>query len=58
MPPADDNQFWREAVKLHANLVSLRTALLAMHAKVEYEALILRLEKARKSDQGGRKLTP
>jgi hypothetical protein len=58
MPPADRDKNWSDAAKLHANIVSLRAALLAMHAKVEYLALILRLDEARKIDQGSRKLAP
>jgi hypothetical protein len=58
MPPADDDKHWRDAAKLHANMVSLRAALLAMQAKVEYLALMLRLDEARRIDPGGRKLIP
>ena len=57
MPPAD-HQNGRDAAKLHANLVSLRDALLAMQAKVEYVALMLRLDEARKVEQAKRRLNP
>lgn len=57
MPPHDEKH-WREAARLHESVVSLRAARLAMRAKVEYMALTLRLDEARKAERPQRGLTP
>jgi hypothetical protein len=59
MHPSDDDKSKSDPLKrLEANMVSLRAALLAMHAKLEYTALMLRLDEARKADRGAPRRTP
>jgi hypothetical protein len=59
MDPTDDGNDLRDAYeRTRADLVSLRAALRATHAKLEYLALLLRLEEARKADRAGDRPVP
>jgi hypothetical protein len=50
MAPNDDRDRTDGAKRTHANLLSLRAALLKLHAQLEFKALMLRLQAARKAE--------